>query len=54
MKSDEKENLLKELNSTTTDPILPIEKKLVAFSVGLGLLFLFIFYILNYVILKQS
>ena len=39
--------LTKELNETGTEPLLPIERKLIAWSIGLGLGLLIVLAVIN-------
>jgi hypothetical protein len=43
-------NIQEELNRAQTEPLLPIEKKLIGFSLGTGLVLLLALALLNYLL----
>ena len=43
LKVEEEQNLKEEMRQMELEPMLPVEKKLIAYSIGLGVILLFIF-----------
>jgi hypothetical protein len=43
MTAEEEEKLKEEMRQMEYEPLLPVEKKLIAYSLGLGIILLFIF-----------
>ncbi len=41
-------NLKDEINSTEVEPLLPIEKKLIGYSLGLGIILLIVLIVVNH------
>jgi hypothetical protein len=45
----EKPNVAEELQKMEYEPLLPVEKKLIAWSIGLGIVFLGIFFLISHI-----
>ncbi len=48
MAPDRRDDLRQEMNADGAEPLLPIEKKLIAYSLGLGLVLLVVLAVVNH------